>query len=127
MNKIFKVVICTLTILILSFPVLAEEKRDWLFTALTVALIMDCLQTNYIYDNYPNSYETNPILRAGMRQYSRIFIPLYFGSYYLAARAIAKSDCKYKKAVIGLTLLDESRFILRNLDLGVGLSFKFYF
>ncbi len=121
-----KLFFTALIFLSLVRPVLAN---DWdvidknLLTVLAISHTVDCLQTQYIFDN-PRRNELNPIIRDGVNKYGKSFIPAYFLVTTLCTALIADwlpSD--YRKPWLGIWVGSSISTIYRNHILGIRLHF----
>jgi len=128
MKKIIIINIFFIVITSLSFADTWDKTDKVLFGTFTSAMIIDCLQTNYIFS--PNKFnernEHNPIIKSGVKGIGTGFIPLYFGSCILGSWYISnKLKSRNRKILLSALVLLETIVIIDNNSKGIGLNFKF--
>jgi len=128
--------IITLSCLIFIFIYSISFASGWdrtdkiLFGTFTTGMIIDCLQTNYSHIPAPNPlnsyYEHNPIVDAGVKEFGKGFIPVYFGGCIFGGWYISnKLKSRNRKILLSTLILLETIVIIDNKNKGVGLNFKF--
>jgi len=102
-----------------------SKTDEVLFSTFTTTMVVDCLQTNYIFthDNYK---EKNSIIRNGVQSIGRGFIPLFFGSCVFGSWwLLDKYPDKGRKFVLIAFISIKAAVIINNKNKGIGLNFKF--
>ena len=119
-----------LSIIILLFPSILYAQDKWdtpekiLTSTLITTRIIDCRQTNYIFDHLEKYYETNMIINKGVDKIGKIFIPIYFTSYTIFDLHIAnKLSSKHRKTYLGVINLISIGYISNNFSIGIKLQF----
>ena len=119
-------ILTILIILTLTSPALAD---DWdtvdktLLGVLITSKVVNCLQTQYIFDT-PEYIELNSVINDGVNRYGEGFIPAYFAVTTLVAGLIADwlpSD--YRKIWLGLWVGTSIMTIEQNYSIGIKLQF----
>jgi len=105
------------------------DKTDKvLFGAFSTAMAIDYLQTNYAHYPHPTKfyYERNPIVKSGVKEFGKGFIPLYFGGCILGGWYISnKLKSRNRKILLSALILLETIVIIDNKNKGVGFNLKF--
>jgi len=98
-----------------------------LFSFLVSFHVIDSLQTSYIF-NHPERYrEENPIIKKGVDQIGKGFIPLYFIGF-TGLEFLVINDMKsslMRKTTLFLFNINAFSFVANNYDIGIGLNFWF--
>jgi len=110
-----------------SFAAKWDKSDKILFNMFTTGMIIDCLQTNYIFTHNGDGYhEKNSTIKAGVHSIGRGFIPLWFGSFILGSwYVLDKSPAKIRKFTLVGLILVKGNDCGRNYRKGIGLNFKF--
>ena len=122
-----KSILTLLIILSLTSPVLADEWDSidkTLLGALIASTSVDCLQTQYIFDNPDEYHEINSIIVEGVDRFGKGFIPLYFIGITLIDALVADwlpSD--YRKVWLGFSVGHSATTVYRNYIVGIRLAF----
>ncbi len=117
-------------IFVFVIPYQSFAESDWdnidkkLFIGLTSTYIIDCLQTKYIFDHSKEYQESNLIIRSGVKQHGKIFIPCYFataiGGSFLIANELSPL---LRKFTLSLLLFSSIYTINNNFMIGIGFAF----
>lgn len=113
--------------LMVSSPCYSSDKWDdvdkLLFASLLTLNTVDCLQTNYIFDD-DEYYETNSIIIDGVDAIGKSFVPLYFASASILHYLISdRLNSRYRKLYLGAWCVTQYSFVSNNYMLGLRLSF----
>lgn len=122
-----KSLLTILIILFLTSPVLAD---DWdtvdktLLGGLIASTTIDCLQTQYIFDNPDQFHETNSIIVEGVDRFGKGFIPVYFVLLTLFDGLVADwLPTDWRKGWLGIRVGGAIDTIHDNYSIGIGFSF----
>ena len=121
-----------LFLLLFLFPFITNAQ-EWdtfdkgLFVSLIAFHTADFLQTNYIFDHQNEYYEKDIIIKKGVDQIGKSFIPFYLASLagieFLIANDIKSSFGR--KTALFLFNINAFSFVKSNYDIGIGLKFWF--
>lgn len=129
-NFSLKNILVILVLMLIVFAHCEVHSSKWdkvdkiLFSTFSTTMVVDCLQTNYIFTS-TNYTEKNPIIKEGVHILGRGFIPLYFIGctglgYYIADKI---SNSKGRKVLLSALVLMETICIIDNNSIGVKLRF----
>lgn len=124
-----KIMLIVVLLLLSSWgPASAEEwdatDKTMLGTLIGLSVV-DCLQTLYIF-NHVEYRERNGVIRRGVDEFGKGFIPMYFAGFTLLSYWVTDSVLpEYRKPVLGVLSGIQLHVVYDNDKAGVGLSFRF--